>query len=62
MNETSGHEEQADLDHVSYVLGQRAERDRIRRAVLDHYKVAPKAAEPLLRRIKGEEEPWVIVQ
>ena len=31
--------------------GQRDERERCRAAVLDHFKVAPLAAEPILRRI-----------
>jgi len=34
-----------------YVAGQRDERERCRAAVLDHFKVAPLAAEPILRRI-----------
>ena len=31
--------------------GREAERERCRAAVLDHFKVAPLAAEPILRRI-----------
>jgi hypothetical protein len=34
--------------------GMQRERQRIREGVLEYYKVAPKAAEPLLRIIDGE--------
>lgn len=37
-----------------YESGAYEERDRIRTAVLDHYRVAPKAAEPMLRIIDKE--------
>ena len=36
---------------VGRLQGQRDERERCRAAVLDHFKVAPLAAEPILRRI-----------
>ena len=36
---------------IGYREGQRDERERCRAAVLDHFKVAPLAAEPILRRI-----------